>query len=206
LLRELLRKFGLDRSFTIHDREDSADLLNLIRHDLDLSKNEKRFPTKGHVPCHLFARGECGNPLGDVLRSVFPWCATWEAQLRRLFSAYVEAKQRQHVLDYDDLLLYWAQMMAEPASPATWRSASITFWWTNIRTPTGYRPRSCWASSPAAAALTSWATMRNPSTRSARRPCATFSTFPASSVRAPRSSRSIATTARPSPSSPPPMR
>jgi DNA helicase-2/ATP-dependent DNA helicase PcrA len=30
------------------------------------------------------------------------------------FAAYVEAKQRQHVLDYDDLLLYWAQMMQEP--------------------------------------------------------------------------------------------
>ena len=35
-----------------------------------------------------------------------------------MFSAYVEAKQRQHVLDYDDLLLYWAQMMAEPALAA----------------------------------------------------------------------------------------
>src|SRR5207237_6581827 len=30
----------------------------------------------------------------------------------------VEAKQRQNVLDYDDLLLYWAQMMAEPALAA----------------------------------------------------------------------------------------
>jgi superfamily I DNA/RNA helicase len=32
-----------------------------------------------------------------------------------LFAAYLDAKQRQHVLDYDDLLLYWAQMMCEPA-------------------------------------------------------------------------------------------
>ena len=29
-----------------------------------------------------------------------------------------EAKQRQHVLDYDDLLLYWAHMMAEPTIAA----------------------------------------------------------------------------------------
>jgi DNA helicase II / ATP-dependent DNA helicase PcrA len=36
LLREYAPQIGLDRSFTIHDREDSADLLNLIRHDLDL--------------------------------------------------------------------------------------------------------------------------------------------------------------------------
>ncbi len=35
--------------------------------------------------------------------------------MRKLFGAYVEAKQKQNVLDYDDLLLYWAQMMAEGA-------------------------------------------------------------------------------------------
>jgi ATP-dependent DNA helicase UvrD/PcrA len=30
------------------------------------------------------------------------------AELLKLFGAYVEAKQKQNVLDYDDLLLYWA--------------------------------------------------------------------------------------------------
>ena len=28
-----------------------------------------------------------------------------------LFREYVTAKQRQNVLDYDDLLLYWAEML-----------------------------------------------------------------------------------------------
>jgi DNA helicase-2/ATP-dependent DNA helicase PcrA len=42
----------------------------------------------------------------------------WQAALRQLFEAYVEAKQNQNVLDYDDLLLYWAQMMAERAIAA----------------------------------------------------------------------------------------
>ena len=54
-------------------------------------------------------------PLEDVLGSFFPWCGEWEAELRKLFGAYVEAKQTQNVLDYDDLLLYWAQMMVEGA-------------------------------------------------------------------------------------------
>src|SRR5690606_8521475 len=44
----------------------------------------------------------------------FPWCGMWAAQLRDLFAGYVEAKQRQNVLDYDDLLLYWARMMRDP--------------------------------------------------------------------------------------------
>ena len=115
LLREYAPQIGLDRAFTIHDREDSADLLNLIRHDLDLSKMEKRFPTKGTCLAIYSRAVNAETPLGEVLAAAFPWCATWEAQLRRLFAAYVEAKQRQHVLDYDDLLLYWAQMMAVPS-------------------------------------------------------------------------------------------
>src|SRR5262249_4079325 len=47
LIREYAFEVGLDRAFTIHDREDSADLLNLIRHDLGFSQTEARFPAKG---------------------------------------------------------------------------------------------------------------------------------------------------------------
>ena len=118
LLREYAERIGLDRSFTIYDREDSADLLNLIRHELGYSKTEKRFPAK-NTCLSIYSRAvNAESPLDDVLDSCFPWCAAWEAELRALFAAYVEAKQRQHVLDYDDLLLYWAHMMAEPAIAA----------------------------------------------------------------------------------------
>ena len=54
-------------------------------------------------------------PLDEVLGSYFPWCAMWQDELRALFAQYVETKQRHHVLDYDDLLLYWAHMMLEPS-------------------------------------------------------------------------------------------
>src|ERR1700682_4886939 len=47
LLRDYSEQIGLDPQFTIHDREDSADLMNLIRHDKGFSKTESRFPTKG---------------------------------------------------------------------------------------------------------------------------------------------------------------
>src|SRR6185312_5254692 len=53
--------------------------------------------------------------LADVLKDAFPWAAMWAPQLHELFSGYVTAKQEQNVLDYDDLLLYWAMMMKEPA-------------------------------------------------------------------------------------------
>jgi len=114
LLRDYAPYIGLDPAFTIHDREDSADLMNLTRHELGFSKTAKRFPAKGTC-LQIYSR--CVNteqPLGDILGTSFTWCVGWEAELQKLFGAYVEAKQKQHVLDYDDLLLYWAQMVSVP--------------------------------------------------------------------------------------------
>src|ERR1700744_4101413 len=115
LLREYAEQIGLNPAFTIHDREDSADLMNLVRHERGLSKTESRFPAKGTC---LSIYSRCVNAeteLGEVLGAFYPWCAGWAAELKELFTAYVEAKQQQNVLDYDDLLLYWAQMMSEAA-------------------------------------------------------------------------------------------
>src|SRR5271169_5637495 len=111
LLRECSDQIGLDRAFTIHDREDSADLMNLVRHDVGFSKTEERFPAKNTCLAIYSRAVNAEAPLDEILGSHFPWCDGWEAELNALFNAYVEAKQRQHVLDYDDLLLYWAQMM-----------------------------------------------------------------------------------------------
>ncbi len=115
LLRDYALEISLDPSFTIHDREDSADLMNLVRHGLGYSKTESRFPTKGTC---LAIYSRCINaelPIEEVLRAHFPWCADWAEALKEIFTGYVEAKQRQGVLDYDDLLLYWAQMAGDPA-------------------------------------------------------------------------------------------
>lgn len=114
LLRDYAGRIGLDPGFTIHDREDAGDLMNLARHELGLSATKQRFPQKGTCLAIYSAAVNTQAPLAEVLQASFPWCTEWEDELKRLFRAYVEAKQAQQVLDYDDLLLYWAQMVADP--------------------------------------------------------------------------------------------
>ncbi|PVE55572.1 MULTISPECIES: ATP-dependent helicase [Rhizobium/Agrobacterium group] len=114
LLRMYAEQIGLNMDFTIHDREDSADLINLARHELGFSKTESRFPTKGTCLAIYSRTVNSQTPLSEILRQHYPWVAMWEEQLKELFAAYVEAKQSQNVLDYDDLLLYWAQMVGDP--------------------------------------------------------------------------------------------
>lgn len=115
LLRDYALEIGLDPAFTIHDREDSADLMNLVRHELGLSKTESRFPTKGTCLAIYSRVVNAQAELEPVLAKSFPWCIGWAEELKQLFAAYVDAKQAQNVLDYDDLLLWWAQMCTEPA-------------------------------------------------------------------------------------------
>ena len=113
LLRDYAEQIGLNPAFTIHDREDSADLMNLVRHEKGFSKTKSRFPTKGTC---LSIYSRCVNaemPIEQVIGASYPWCSGWAAELKELFAAYVEAKQKQNVLDYDDLLLYWAQMVGD---------------------------------------------------------------------------------------------
>ena len=117
LLREYATRVGLDPQFTIHDREDSADLMNWARHEAGLGavSVKTRFPTKGTCLAIYSRVVNARAELGEAIKKWFPWVAEDEAQLRALFASYVEMKQRQNVLDYDDLLLYFAQMLTEPA-------------------------------------------------------------------------------------------
>jgi DNA helicase-2/ATP-dependent DNA helicase PcrA len=111
LLRKYAQVIGLKPSFTVHDRSDSADLMNLVRHDLEQSKKESRFPQKDTCLATYSLAINSGSPLKKILSTQFSWCAEWQDELRTLFVAYGKAKQRQNVLDYDDLLLYWAKML-----------------------------------------------------------------------------------------------
>jgi len=118
LLRDCAARIGLPETFTIHDRGDAEDLMGLVRHELGLSATQSRFPLKGTCLA-IYSRVVNGRqPLAEVLDASYPWCRDWHDELHRLFGAYVRAKQEQHALDYDDLLLYWAEMMDDAAIAA----------------------------------------------------------------------------------------
>jgi len=114
LLRSYAPVIGLDPSFTIHDREDSADLMNLVRQERGLAEQSRRFPLKSTCLAIYSRAVNATEALATVLLKDFPWCAEWTAELANLFDGYVAAKQSQGVLDYDDLLLYWSELMRVP--------------------------------------------------------------------------------------------
>jgi DNA helicase-2/ATP-dependent DNA helicase PcrA len=116
LLRLHASAVSLEPSFTVLDRTDAADLLNVVRQELGFAKLRARFPRKDTC---LAIYSHVVNTRGTIettLKHIFPAYADWAAELKTLFRSYVEAKQKRCVLDYDDLLLYWWHLMSDQSS------------------------------------------------------------------------------------------
>ena len=119
LIRQHADRLGLDASFSVLDRGDAADLMDVERHRLGLSKTERRFPRKDTCLGIYSNRVNTQRSLRETLEIAYPWCLDWEEELTALYRAYVEAKLAQQALDYDDLLLYWNVMMRDAGLAAT---------------------------------------------------------------------------------------
>ena len=144
LLRDYADQIGLDPNFTIHDREDSADLMNLVRHNLGFSKTESRFPTKGTCLAIYSRAVNSEAPLDEVLRTTFPWCAAWEKQLRRA----VRGLRRDQASSTTSSITTIScsigrRRSAIRCSPMTSAGDGTMCWSMNIRTPIAFSPRSC---------------------------------------------------------------
>ena len=114
LMRIYAGAAGLSQDFTILDRSDAEDMVNVIRNDLSLSSKDSRFPRKATC-LDIYSRRVNGTSnLRDLLKTEFPWCTMWENELSLLFRTYVERKLSRNLLDYDDLLLYWYHLLEEP--------------------------------------------------------------------------------------------
>ncbi|HLA93599.1 MAG TPA: ATP-dependent helicase, partial [Actinomycetota bacterium] len=109
---------GLSPGFTVLDRTDTADLMDLIRGELGLGGGERRFPRKETLADVYSRIVNAQINLAEVLEREYPWCAEELEGVRAIFERYVERKRAQVALDYDDLLLYWQALCRHPAAGA----------------------------------------------------------------------------------------
>jgi len=113
LLRRYAHNLGLDPGFSVLDRGDAADIMDVVRHEQKLTRTARRFPKKDTC---LAIYSRCVNTqksLSETLDETYPWCSDWVDELKELFRCYVLRKQQNQALDYDDLLLYWSHLVAD---------------------------------------------------------------------------------------------
>ncbi len=104
LLRRHGRTIGLEPGFTILDRGDSEDLINLVRVQTGFTETGKRFPRKKTI-ADLFSK--CANTrqsLEDVLFTDYSHFGEYLGELTKLQQGYEATKRQRQLVDYDDLL------------------------------------------------------------------------------------------------------
>lgn len=113
LLRAYGQAVGLPEQFTVIDQSDATDVMNLIRHDLGLTKTNggRRFPRKTTLMSIYSRMVNSRTKLEPLLDTHYPWCAEQIDGIRMVFERYTQRKREQNLLDYDDLLLYWRGLL-----------------------------------------------------------------------------------------------
>ncbi len=104
VLRQYGQILGLAPGFTIMDRGDSEDVLQLLRAQMGLDKRDKRFPRKQTIgEIHSLARNT-QVPLPDLVQREYSHLADYLEELVTITQRYQTYKREKSLLDYDDLL------------------------------------------------------------------------------------------------------
>ena len=122
IANRLLRSFGqsasLPPNFTVLDQGDTADMFGIVRTEEGFGERGKRFPRKETIASVYSRMVNSQSKLDDVLEHDYPWVSDHADDLKTIFAAYTSRKRRSHVLDYDDLLLFWRGITVGQAGPA----------------------------------------------------------------------------------------
>jgi DNA helicase-2/ATP-dependent DNA helicase PcrA len=106
LLRRFSKHLGLHPNFTILDRSDSEDVIQLIRTELGFDKIKKRFPRKKTLQQILSACVNKQLEIEEVLEKSHPHFLDFLGEIEALQARFNEYKLSLSLLDYDDLLVY----------------------------------------------------------------------------------------------------
>lgn len=112
VLRSWGRHIELSPSFTIMDRSDSENVIQLIRSDMGLNTKEKRFPRKQTVAEIFSMTHNKQTALNDLIELEYPHLVDANFELAELFTRYTDYKRTKSLLDYDDLLVKLRDLLA----------------------------------------------------------------------------------------------
>ena len=119
ILRKYAACLGLSNNFTILDKSDAEDTINLIRSKLGFHKANKRFPRKGALYALLSKSVnkshsvDWSENIKKVLYADYPNFIEWEDEIIKIRDEYALYKRSKSLLDYDDLLVYLKELLLE---------------------------------------------------------------------------------------------
>ncbi len=116
-LRRYAPSVGYTQRFTILDRSDAAGLVGTCRAELGLGGKGERFPQKGTVLNVLSKATNTGREIDELLADEYPQYAHLAEDIARVGARYAARKRDQDLMDYDDLLVRFSELLVEHEGP-----------------------------------------------------------------------------------------
>ena len=112
VLRQYGSRIDLPPSFTIMDRSDSQDAIQLLRSEMGLHHKDKRFPRKQTVAEIFSMAVNKQTTVPELIENEYPHLYESLEDLLRLYNGYAEYKSTKTLVDYDDLLTKLRHLLA----------------------------------------------------------------------------------------------
>ena len=112
-LRHYAGTLGYQNNFTIADRTDSEDIINLVRGELGYAKQDKRFPKKNTIASIISKSINTGRTHENILFEEYPQYVEEHDAIVAIEKSYQEYKRRNSIMDYDDLLVNLKRLLEE---------------------------------------------------------------------------------------------
>jgi len=113
ILRKYAKFLEISNNFTILDRSDAEDAVNLVRTQLGFHKSEKRFPRK-HAILEVISKSvNKSEDIKDVLYDEYPQFIEFIDQIKKIRDEYRKYKLQKSLLDYDDLLVFLKNLLSK---------------------------------------------------------------------------------------------
>ena len=115
-LRRYGTAIGIRPNFTICDTVDSADMIDLIKNRLNVKKNGKTMPKKGTIAEIISRSRNHMKPISETVGGYYCKYIDFVEEISQIAEEYAKYKAEQNLLDYDDLLEKFLQLLE--SSPA----------------------------------------------------------------------------------------
>jgi DNA helicase II / ATP-dependent DNA helicase PcrA len=113
VLRRAGRPIGLEPGFTILDRSDSEDVVNLLRSRAGLDRKDRRFPRKGAILEMLSMAVNRSRSVPETVVEGWPHLVDHLDDIVRLGEQYQRYKRERSLVDYDDLLVLLRDLLRD---------------------------------------------------------------------------------------------
>ena len=124
-LRRYSEKIGFKSGINILDRADAEDVISLLRNNMGFNRKERRFPRKRTIATIFSKSVNKIVPIEEVLFEDYSHFLKKTMDILRLYEAYQEYKQKNLLMDYDDLLIYLRKLIKE--NPDVQKTLSQTY-------------------------------------------------------------------------------